>query len=1233
MITDDVRPVRCGSGNEKSGQGNRNCLFDVGLVDLDPVGKCNEAVKDLEAGVPLPCLSKDAIGISGNTASTSTTISTIDSSMRNTKDSVTGDSAHDARRLRSPGAQTETTSSSGGGSIASSGGSRSGSSSSSSATTIAKSHTHDIFPVLVEKSAQGYDGSFSRVDSIDECTRESDSLGPKDIEDLISKDSIKSSSSASSSDLASEKSDGDDLGQKESKTVLHLRVLLLVFLALAAFGVALSVYFYTSKMEQKNFEKAFEDHAAKVLDALGGSLDLTLGAIDSYVIGLVSFARHASDMDWPFVTLPDQAVRWAKIRTLSKAVAINQYHVVTKEQRLKWENYSIHNDGWVREGLEVQKQDRNYHGVHLDEYFALGTLYDNSGETLSYDLEGPFFPKWQNYPVVPVWPPYNWDGTVYPQLINNLPELLSQKAVFSEALNLPKDPTDPHQVAFADHNNNWVKEFLGPEEKFDEPFSDLLYPIMDCAADVVSLTLHEKGRDGDQAANCSLVGIVGVVFFWRDLIRDILSPGTQGMVGVFESSCDQTFSHQINGPHVEYLGPGDLHDTRFGHMKRTAYLHDLEAYSTRDRDYTGLPIGNETCSYQLHLYPSAEMLKVHTTNNPLVFTIVALLIFSFTSVIFLLYDWYVERRQVRVMQTAVESKDNVIVLEDVVRERTKKLRATNMQLEKANETITVAAARQLQHFACMSHEIRTPLNCIIGLSSLMQQSRLEKKQRESMKMIVNSGELLLRVVNDVLDYSKLEAGKVVVELQQCSLQESLNAVVRSIETSAHPQQIRMETHYDATIGETFVTDSRRLQQILYNCLGNAIKFSRPGGVVELRVQHCSKSGDGWDSDRDELPGILRFVVKDYGKGIEKKDFEKIFEPFQQASSETERIYGGSGLGLAITAKLVQALGGSISVNSEVGLWTEMFVDFPYSEEETPMADIPAISTKLEGSAIYLVGDSHERDVSETVRVCKQHGVSAGVHPTMGALEEYLKKSTEANKNTKASIFLVREDLYDHSIYQLLSTKFKSALLTFGPKFLVQDVWAHYRSLTNVLPSVLMREIADHYTAAANQLPKKSSQVDLIAAGCSYQDYRVLIAEDNLVNQKVLVRILKKLGITNVVVVDNGQKAVDKEKDEKFEVVLMDMQMPVMDGIDACQLITDRQKRLKLKPLEGSKVVFVTAHALDHFKEKCQAAGGAGFLSKPFRLKDVEDCFVWLQALLDGSHSDSWYECSQNIPST
>lgn len=275
-----------------------------------------------------------------------------------------------------------------------------------------------------------------------------------------------------------------------------------------------------------------------------------------------------------------------------------------------------------------------------------------------------------------------------------------------------------------------------------------------------------------------------------------------------------------------------------------------------------------------------------------------------------------------------KNKTLIDTLEDKVAERTRKLMVANVELEQANHRVTRASEAQLQHFACMSHEIRTPLNCIIGLLSLLQESKLSPMQEESILQIVASGELLVTVVNDVLDYSKLESGNVDVEIRRTQLQEALNSIVHNIDMKAATKKIALRTVYDFELPEFVQTDERRLQQILFNLLGNAVKFSRKGSTVELHVlladAQRSKSGytyevgdeenrtlsgststaspltqRGANVSKDRAPVVVRYVVKDYGKGINRSEFEKIFKPFRQASAETERVYGGTGLGLAM----------------------------------------------------------------------------------------------------------------------------------------------------------------------------------------------------------------------------------------------------------------------------------------------------------------------------------------------
>lgn len=548
-----------------------------------------------------------------------------------------------------------------------------------------------------------------------------------------------------------------------------------------------------------------------------------------------------------------------------------------------------------------------------------------------------------------------------------------------------------------------------------------------------------------------------------------------------------------------------------------------------------------------------------------------------------------------------ENERLIDTLEQKVSERTRKLEAANKGLEALNDRVVCASKAQLQHFACMSHEIRTPLNCIIGLLSILQETELTPMQEESMRMICGSGELLVTVVNDVLDYSKLETGNVDIEKKRSSLQETLNSIVHSIDMKASAKNIALKTIYDPAVPEFVHTDGRRLQQVLFNLLGNAIKFSPNGSSVELHVKLCNASdrSEGYTYSPDNvsiptnaegsdalewqcetsptpcrkivdeyqppsfatgapgcpftrtdngpprppihgttsLPGspaqrkvskqsrdcpidqgqlfsklgsvldqevteekALRFIVKDYGKGIERSEFEKIFKPFLQASAETERVYGGTGLGLAITAKLVHGLGGTISVDSEVGCWSSFTIDFPFRDHA---ADIEGISRRLSDATIFLVNDNSIDDdaVAHLTRSFEEYNTDYITFDNMEDLHQLIRGQEKFLSRDKSYVCLVHEDLYREECYALLSRMARSVLLTFGRRFEVKDTAGHYRSLQQVLPSVLMNSMTNF--VASNQesdlpLPKRSYSASELCDLCNVPNrhIRVLVAEDN-----------------------------------------------------------------------------------------------------------------------------------------
>ena len=431
-----------------------------------------------------------------------------------------------------------------------------------------------------------------------------------------------------------------------------------------------------------------------------------------------------------------------------------------------------------------------------------------------------------------------------------------------------------------------------------------------------------------------------------------------------------------------------------------------------------------------------------------------------------------------------------------------------------------------------------------------ESEELNPLTRDNMRMIISSGDLLFTVVDDVLDYSKLETGNVDVDFKLSNLQQSLSSVVHSVEMRGLTTDVSIKARYDALIPEFIHTDTRRIQQILYNLLGNAVKFSKQGGVVEFNIS-ISRPGFApgqYSPPRTDDEGeqvavvdsaqVLRFVVTDHGKGISKEDYPKIFQPFVQTgdSDGNESIYGGTGLGLPITVKLIHAFGGSIAVESEKGQWTRFTVDFPFLDE---VVDVSAIASDLTDVRVLLVAEDTDtrQQVSQNLSL---YGVRCNTFAAMTELKLKLENN-EYLSPQRASILLVQEELFDEPVFVDLSLKTACALITFGAKFLVEKANGHHRSLTKMLPSSLVSSML----ACLKQL-KKSKKSSLLRESSksisSYSGLRFLIAEDNLVNQKVLCGILKRLGVENVVVVNNGRRAVDREAEEQFDVVLMDMQV-------------------------------------------------------------------------------------------
>ena len=600
---------------------------------------------------------------------------------------------------------------------------------------------------------------------------------------------------------------------------------------------------------------------------------------------------------------------------------------------------------------------------------------------------------------------------------------------------------------------------------------------------------------------------------------------------------------------------------------------------------------------------------------------------------------------------------------------------------------------------------RTPLNCIIGMSSVLKGTNMTRMQEDTMQMIIESGNLLAAIVNDVLDFAKLETGSFEINIHTNSLQDTLRSIVHSIETKAQVRKQSVLMHYSTSLPRFVHMDSRRVQQILFNLLGNAIKFSTDDAVIDFTVDYlpstlkapnpkqpvnvdhgkallnhgerpvplphapgndsrpnvcsnfytdggcssadsasypsqrvaCADSGTsrcpfhksateakvaitstcdqegnatgcgspstpdhltcdpktGPEPKPDRAPNILRFVVKDYGRGIPKQDFAKIFIPFQQViDNELEDIHGGTGLGLAITHRLVSAMGGVISVDSVLGAWSEFTVDIPCCDQP---ADKSAFKKKMQNCTLIVIGaEASEKERAQ--QVFQFFEIDFVMFDSMEELHsEFLQRNLIRYDRTY--VCLLQEDAFKHNqeSYNALSKLARSTLVTFGDKF-GSDSSNHIRCLKQTIPSVLVDRLFETLPFA------KEKHVEA-KVGVTYERIRVLVAEDNKVNQKVLQRVLVRLGLQHIDIVENGKLAVEKESRSKYDIVLMDQQMPVMDGLSACRHIVKRTDG-HAKPY----IVFVSAHVSPEFADNAYQAGAIDFISKPFNLDQINGLF-------------------------
>lgn len=545
--------------------------------------------------------------------------------------------------------------------------------------------------------------------------------------------------------------------------------------------------------------------------------------------------------------------------------------------------------------------------------------------------------------------------------------------------------------------------------------------------------------------------------------------------------------------------------------------------------------------------------------------------------------------------------DNV-VFTGIIRDISHRIVA-QQELAKARDAALESARLKSEFLANMSHEIRTPMNGVIGMTELLLGSKLSREQRDHVRTVQHSAESLLRIINDILDFSKIEAGKLSISNTRFELLPVVEGVVDLLADHAQIKGIELAFFIESDVPSVIISDPTRLRQVLINLLNNAIKFTERGYVI-LTI---SIQGKHWQQEGDKQ--TLCFEVMDTGCGIPEAAQIKLFTAFSQVDGSVTRQHGGTGLGLAICKQLAHLMGGDVGLLSKVGIGSSFWITIQAEVGEGQLRSLPAsLTSVLMLGSKPLLNTHYEKQM-------RQWGLEPVMVDTLNSLLMTLEE------NSAYDVVVLDADMFyykpEHplgilSVVKAVRECTSVPLLIYGSGKQVALLEAtrlgrHVQLLTKPLKhSVIQRYLSRLQNRVTPDVPEATSLTLTLASKIPSESRadgitRILLTEDHLVNQKVALAMLKKLGYTHVDCALNGEEAVKAVQQHAYNLVLMDCQMPLMDGYEATRQI----RKLEDARYQALPIVALTAHTMKGDDDKCFEAGMNDYLSKPVRGDELQ----------------------------